>query len=217
MRATVVSLLPYRVGPENKPGLFPGEYTVPAAKGDELGILIVVDGQRGVYLDHDRGSELMVVAGEKIAKSVVEDYVLSQPGQDQEAGPGMFWVMEAFTESQIKQRFPEKILGAAKMQKEWWKRLVRLADDVWQTSHIIAQIGDLDRVACRELGLKRDWLDDSPDTIIRCPVCTTLISKSAIVCFACHVVLNAEEYKKFSFAGTVGGTAGNPVQPVNTK
>jgi len=210
MRATVVSLLPYRVGPEHKPGMFPGEYTIPAAKNGGLGILVVSDGQRGVYLDHDRGSELMVVSGDKIAKSVVEDYVISQPGQDQEAGPGMFWVPEAFVEDQIKQKFPDKVSNAANVQKEWWKRLVRLADDVWQTSHIIAQIGDLDRIACRELGLKRDWLDDSPDTIIRCPVCTTLISKSAIVCFACHVVLQPEEYKKFQFAG-------NPVQPMNAK
>jgi len=198
------------VGPENKPGMFPADYTVPAAKDGILGTLIVSDGQRGVYLDQERGSELMVVSGESIAKSVVEDYVLSQPGQDQEAGPGMFWVKEALSEEQIRQKFAPLIAKAAEMQKVWWKRLVRLADDTWQTSHVIAQIGDLDRTACRELGLKRDWLDDSPDTIIRCPVCTTLISKTAIVCFACHVILDKEGYKKFEFAG-------NPVQAVNAK
>ena len=109
-------------------------------------------------------------------------------------------------------KFPNEVSKAAITQREWWKRLVRLADDTWQHSHIVAQISDLDRTACRQLGLKRDWLDDSPDSITKCPVCTTLVSSIAVVCYACHVVLKPEEYQKFQFTG-----GANPVQAVNTK
>lgn len=198
------------MGPEFKPGLFPSEYIVPPAKEGKLGILAVLDGQRTVYLDQDRGSESVVVSGTDIANSIVNDYIFSQPGQDQNSGPGMFWVRDVLGEEAIRRVHASEIEKATTMQREWWRRLVRLADDAWQVDHKLAQIGDLDRIACRELGLKRDWLDDNPDMMTKCPVCTTLISTSAIVCFACHVVLKPEEYKKFQFAG-------GPVQPLNAK
>lgn len=211
MKATVVSLLPYPVLSETKPGLFPASYTIPAAD-EQIGLatLIVSDGQRGVYLDQDRGSESIIVSGTVIARSLVEDYVISQPEQDQTAGPGVFWLQDALTAEQVKKNFASEVSKAAKAQHDWWRRLVRMADDTWQRTRVMAQIGDLDRTACRQLGLKRDWLDDSPDAILKCPVCTTLISKTAIICFACHVVLQPEEYKKFQFAGV-------PVQPLNAK
>jgi hypothetical protein len=190
--------------------MFPSEFIIPAATEKKPGILVVSDGQRGVYLDQDRGTEMVTVPAKTVAASLVADYILSQPGQDQEAGPGVFFVDGVFTSEQVKERFPVEVAKASKVQWDWWKRLVRLADDTWQTSHIIAQIGDLDRTACRMLGLKRAWLDDSPDSMTKCPVCTTLISTSAIVCFACHVILKPEEYKQYQFAGS-------PVQPLNAK
>ena len=197
MQATVVSLLPYPILSEHKPGLFPAHYNIPAAPEGEMGVLVVNDGQRGVYLDQERGSELMIVSGEVIAKSLVEDYVLSQPGQDQTAGPGLFWVKGVHTAKEIAEKFSKKVSTAVETQKDWWKRLVRLADDTWQHSHIIAQIGDLDRTACRQLGLKRDWLDDSPDAITKCPVCTTLISRLAMKCFACQSVVDPVRFKEY--------------------
>jgi len=212
MQATVVSLLPYPILREHKPHLTPAEYNISAAPENGMSILVVEDGTRGVYLDEDRGTENVVVSGEVIARSLVEDYIQSQPGQDQEAGPGLFYVKGALREKEIIERFPNKVQNAKKSQKDWWRRLVRFADDLWTRNHQMREIGDLERTAGRALGLKRDWLDDNPDTMMKCPVCTTLISNYAIVCFACHVILKPEEYKKFQFAG-----GANPVQALNAK
>src|SRR5512134_1853178 len=86
VKATVVSLLPYRVGPQYKPGLVPSEYIVPATENGKLGILIVDDCRAGIYIDQDRGVKETFVSGVTVARSIVEDYIISQPGQDQTAG-----------------------------------------------------------------------------------------------------------------------------------
>ncbi|KKN65761.1 hypothetical protein LCGC14_0478060 [marine sediment metagenome] len=195
----------------DKPGLQPPEYIVPAARDGKHEILVVKDGVRGIYLDHDRGSESVRVDADIIARSIVEDYVKSQPASDPTAGPGLFWVKEALTKAEVAARYPRKIAAALKLQHNWWTNLVRLADDLWTSNHKMAQIGDLDREACRQLALKRDWLDDAPDSIMKCPVCTTLVSIESIICFACHVVLKGDQLEKYEFFG------GGPVQAVNSK
>ena len=204
-----MSQVPFPV-PCRKSGLLPFEYLIPACEKDgSCSVLVVENGSRSIYLDHDRGHESVIVHSEEIANSLVADYSISQPGQDDQGGPALFWVKEAFTAEEVKKKFPNKLKNAAAKQKRWWGTLVRLADDTWTAGHKFSQIGDLDRTACRELGLKRDWLDDSPDKITKCLACTQLISTEAIVCFACHAVLKPEEYSKLQFAG-------GPVQTVNS-
>lgn len=191
----------------------PAEFKIGRAHNQEFEFLVVKDGVRSVYLDYERGSEQMVVPAPEIAKSLVDDYVISQPLQDPEKGPGIFWVKGSYDRVAISTKFVKELKFAWESQKRWFSALVREADDLWIANHRYAQIGDLERTACRELGLKRDWLSDDPAFIYKCPVCTTLISKDAIVCFACHVVLKQEELSKFQFLGGAPG----PVQAVNTK
>ena len=150
-----------------------------------------------------------MVEADVIARSIVEDYIISQPASDPNAGPGLFWVKKEFTRKQVGEQFPKKLDTAREHQHRWWVALVRLADDLWTANRKMAQIGDLDREACRQLGLKRDWLDDSPDSIMKCPVCTQLISIESIICFACHVVLRKDKIKDYEFFG------GGPVQSLN--
>ena len=197
---------------DTKPGLYPAQYMIPRAKGEEFKFIIVKDGQRGVYLDFERGSELMVVPADTIARSLVDDYVISQPMQDQEAGPGMFWVKNSQTRETLEKSFKDKLLATWTYQRNWFSRLVRGADDLWIANHKFSQIGDLERIACRELGLKRDWLSDDPNFIRKCPVCTTLISTEAIACFACHVILDPKRLSEFQF---LGGAMPVPVQALN--
>jgi hypothetical protein len=220
MQATIVSLLPYKLSGAStlKPGLFPSEYTIPAAYKDAPGIAVINNGQRGVYLDSERGTELVIVPGEVIARSIVDDYIISQPGQDQTCGPGLFFVEGAHKVEEILKGFKDQVEAAATRQKNWWKILVRLADDTWQQSHIIAQIGDLDRMACRQLGLTRDWLDDSPDTIFNCPLCNTVLSTTSAICYACKVILKPEVVQKYQFINDGPLMArNNPVQTLNAK
>ncbi len=202
-------MIPFPVKAD-KPGLQPAEYIVPAAVRGGPAVLVVKDGSRGIYLDHDRGSETVMVNAEKIARSIVNDYIISQPASDSSAGPGIFWVKEERTVGQVREKFPQKLETARKKQNNWWVNLVRLADDLWTANRKMAQISDLDREACRQLALKRDWLDDSPDSIMKCPACTVLISVDSVLCFACHAIIDEERIKDIKFAG-------GPVQALNTK
>lgn len=207
MKSTVVSLLPFQLK-ESKPGLSPSEYIIPAAGEKGYSFLEVKDGKRTVFLDADRGSEFMLVPSEEIARSLVYDYVISQPAQDVDCGPGLFYLTgEGLVEKHP--QFESRKEETEAYQARWFRNLIRLADDLWMRNHQHREISDLERIAARQLGLKRDWLDDSPDTITKCPYCTTLISTHAIVCFACHLPIKVEEYKK------VLQTAG--VQAVNSK
>lgn len=198
---------------DSKPGLMPAEFSIKRAHGEEFEFIVVKDGVRSVYLDYERGSEQMVVPANEIAKSLVDDYVISQPLQDPEKGPGIFWAKGSYDRTGIVTKLTKELKAAWESQRRWFSALVRGADDLWTANHRYAQIGDLERTACRELGLKRDWLSDDPAFIYKCPVCTTLISKDAIVCFACHVILKPEEISKHQFLGNPPGL----VQTVNTK
>lgn len=189
---------------ESKPGLFPAEYVIPPVNaGEKFNLLIVLDGRRPVFLDGERGSEYMFVSSESIANSLVQDYITGQPALGveniEECQPGLFWTPGEMGRKDVETKLVDRLAKYSAAQKKWWQALVRLADDLWTANHQYNQISDLERTACRQLGVKRDWLDDSPDSIIKCPVCTTLVSSSAIVCFACKVILNPEEYKKFQF------------------
>lgn len=200
--STVVSFTPFSIR-ETKPGLFPPEYYIPAAKDrTKPSLLVVKDGERSVFLDAERGSQKIIVESLTIARSIVYDFQEAQPGSEQNvAGPAIFFVPGKVALENLVKDCATQIEVALKEQQTWYKRLVRLADDTWTAAHKHSQISDLERMACRQLALKREWLDDSPDSIVGCPVCTTVISTAAIVCFACKAILKPEEYKKFQFAG----------------
>jgi len=177
----------------------------------DFSTLLIEDGKRSVFLDGDRGTEAIFVPATTIAKSLVVDYSIGQPAQEAEvAGPGIFFVEGKVSKKDILDSHSEELKKAQKLQHQWWVILVRLADDLWTNNHKYSQISDLERTACRSLGLKRDWLDDSPDTITKCPYCTTLISTFAIVCFACRLPIKIEEYKK-----VLEAVGMNPVQTLN--
>ncbi len=207
---TVVSLVPFFIKEEEKPGLSPGRYLIPQFKDGKLGLLVVRDAQRSVFIDGDRGSMYMSESGENVARSLVDDYSISQPAQGPDAGPGLFWVKGAYTdEKTVRTLFATELEVAREKQRKWFISLVNMADDSYNRNKQLRLISDLARLACRELNLKRDWVADSPDVMTKCPVCTTIISTFAAVCFACHAILKPEEIKKYQFLG-------GSVQPVST-
>ena len=214
MSCTVVSLVPYFIPQEVKPGLNPSHWDMPC-KGDlnNPAVLVVNDAQRYIYVDHNRGSIAQIEPAENIARALVYDYAVGQPAQDADAGPGLFYVQGSWTGEEIKMKFSSELNEANEKQTIWWKRLVTLADDLYNRHKQLRLLSDLERTAARQLGLKREWLSDAPDSVSPCPVCTTVISAKAIVCFACHVVIKPEELKKFNF---LGGAPAAPVQAVNT-
>jgi hypothetical protein len=207
--STVVSIVPFPIV-ESKPGLFPWEYQIAPAEEGDISILHVQDARRPLFIDAERGSEHIFVASETVARALVFDYSIAKPCQEEGVcGPGLFFIPEEKTKKRIKEENVADLQRIGKLQRAWWKALVRLADDLWMRSHQINQISDLERAACRQMQLKRDWLDDSPDTVTKCPYCTTLISMAAIVCFACHLPIDMAKYKE------VQARMAEPIQPLN--
>jgi len=199
---TVVSLVPFAIPNIHKPGLVPAYFSIPSAE-KEIVLFPVADGARGQYLvDQDKWIEL-VVSAETIAKSLVFDYIMEQicivPN---EAEPAIFWVPGNFTDvAKFSKEFAGNIELAKKRQREWFLRLVQVADDDFKRTGQSRSVTDLQRYAARELGLTREWITNDPGMITRCKSCYSLVSTEAAICFACHAILNRAKYDTFEFAG----------------
>jgi hypothetical protein len=141
------------------------------------------------------------------ANSVVSDYILGQSFTSTEERPALFFVEGEWSQADFEKNFAKEMQAAIERQLNWFRKLVKIADDEWQHFHQHKMISDLQRTAALKLNMKREWLDDSSDMIVKCPACMTLVSQHASVCFACKCILDAKKYSAFQFAG-------GPVQAV---
>lgn len=158
--ATVISVYPFEVKAA-KPGMVPPEFTIPAAPKDDISILNVPFCDVYIYIDSDRGQMAMKEFAGTVARSIVQDYVTSQFCYNGEnCQPGLFWVPGRYTKEEIKELFAEEIKKARNAQQEWFKRLVMDADDSWNKTKRHSNISEMQRVAVRQLGIKRDWVID---------------------------------------------------------
>jgi len=210
---TVVSILPFPIT-ETKPGLIVGYYAMPAAKKDDFEILVVYPTHFPLYVDQTRGSVPIPVPSDQLAQSVVDDFINSQMGikrdAEEPAYPGLFFVLGKRDKEYIKKEHADALLEARTAQKNWFLRLVHLADDDWQRYRQHKTISDLQRFAARDLGLDRPWLllvADKPQApgVKTCPACQMSVHEMAAICPSCRCVLNEKLYKSFQFA-SVGAT-----------
>ena len=201
MGCTVVSLVPFAIPNIHKPGLVPAYFNIPSAEKAPV-FFPVADGARGQYLvDQDKWISITVPA-ETISKALVFDYIMEQicvvPN---DAEPAIFWVPGEYKDvAAIEKQFPGQIDKAKARQREWFLRLVQIADDDFKRTGQSRSVTDLQRYAARELGLTREWITNDPGMITRCKSCYSLVSTEAAVCFACKAVLNAEKYAQFKYA-----------------
>jgi hypothetical protein len=201
MQASVVNLTPFLIT-ENKPGLYPGHFQIPPAEKDKMSILHVQDSVFHVYLDMDRGSMTVPVPALKVAESIVADFksakLVTSPG---EAEPGIFAVNGHVTQKEVETKYAEELKEQRRVQHNWFSALVHQADDDWSRYKQHRMISDTQRFAAKLLGLDREWnLTTIIENIGKCPACTSVVPASAVVCPACRCILNAEAYKKLTFA-----------------
>lgn len=158
--ATVVSVFPLEIV-EQKPGLNPIEFIVPAAADKDFSILYVGICNNAVYIDADRGVMQVPEMGSVVAAAIVRDFCNAQlEFRSGVAEPGMFWVPNKPTKAEIATQFADKILAARQRQNKWFEMLVRLADTSWNKRKNHSEISELQRMAALKLGLsgKREWL-----------------------------------------------------------
>jgi hypothetical protein len=195
---TVVSLVPFDLH-ETKPGLFPGEYNIPAAKDNDFQVFHVGPAKYYIYLDSDRGSHEAFEPDYKVAEAIVNDFCLSQLATGPDAMPGMFCVEGKLSKDDVIIHHEAKLKSARITQNNWYKSLVKNADDDWSRYHQHKIISDLQRFAAKSLGLDREWLIITSDIIKRCGACRVVIDPEAIICSNCRAILDVEKAKQFGF------------------
>lgn len=195
---TVVSIVPLDIH-EEKPGMSPSYYDIPASDGREPKVLVIEDGVTFVYLDEKRGSLEKPVFAKEIANAVVNDYVRAhicyRPQERPEASPGVFCVEGEWTPEQVKNNFSAQLDKAFKEQVAWFEELVKIADDDWAKTHQHKTITRIQRLAALNLGLKREWLfAPEQQKMTNCKFCTSQIRIDAIICPTCRQILHQDKY-----------------------
>lgn len=212
-KCTVISILPFDLR-EPKPGLNPGEFLIPACKNPKVPTCLVIkEGTYGIYLDGDRGTLRARTPSSEVARSIFEDYISAQLAVDENSKPGLFAVPGVVTAEDFENDDDLKELLAfiTKQQENWFDRLIKLGDDIWNRYHQHGAITDLMRYAAKSLGkADLDWMKVSASseerpTMTTCPACMTTVNDKAIICSSCGCVLNADAYEKLSFAGKPSG------------
>lgn len=207
--ATIVSIVPFVIE-EDKPGIYPGHFVIPASVDESPQFLHVGESIYHVEVDEDRTVTVKCPPTE-MARSLVEDYVKATLAYDErlEAQPGIFWMFGKISKMDLMNNndLLERLETAKRQQYNWFKRLIEMADDDWEKTRQHRSISDTQRYAAKALKQDRPWIV-SLDSIAKqvvdnsasCPVCKSRISTEAIVCPQCKAILKLEEHKKFQFA-----------------
>ncbi len=202
--STVVSLLPIPLY-ENKPGLIPQSYNIPAVSNplEQINTLIVARASFPVYIDEQRPSIIVPEPSDRVAEAICRDYRVSMthvnPGISE---PGLFWLKDRHGENDILSGKDAPAWGELqryrKMQIEWFKLLVEEADEYWGKIRSRRTISDLQRKACKFLNLQREWNIDTEvaESMSLCKFCFAQVHPNAVVCPSCRGVLDMVRYKK---------------------
>jgi hypothetical protein len=199
--STVVSLVPFDIR-EEKPGLYPGRFYIPASKDNTPSILFVHTGLHFVYLDETRGSVRVKDLSGDIANSIVKDYLSSQLGSDDNARPGLFWLPEEVSLLTLTSKHKDLLEENKRVQKNWFINCCKIADNDWQRYHQHNVISHTQRIMADLIGWRpeeHEWM--SPLTTLKttpCPACG--LQTTAAICPNCRCVLDKERVKDLTFA-----------------
>ena len=200
---TVVSLVPFDIR-EEKPGLIPNSFFLPASDMKVPQVLKIGTARHYVYLDQDRGHLPVRNPSTEVAASIVRDYITSQLRVGPDSQPALFWVPDVKMPSQIMAENADLVKEALKKQITWFTLVCQQADDDWTKYHRHTVVSDVQRKMARLLGWspeQHEWMtSDLITTGIRCPACGTLGVPGAAVCAQCQCVLDSERYKNLQFA-----------------
>lgn len=202
MKATIVSLVPWKIR-EQKP-LNPSTYEIEAAdiSRGEVKVLVIDDGQFPLRIDENRVFPVPVPS-DKLAESIINDYVDAFLGVGVDKRPGLFWVAGEFTAEEVKKKFSNEILEATRKQANWFKKLIELADDDWKRYGQHRSISDIQRAAAKLLNQERPWLmtiTEADMVMKQCPACKSKVLPGAAICSMCRAIVDKEAYNKIEFA-----------------
>ena len=198
LNSTVISLVPFDIR-EEKPGLLPPRYFIPASDMKIPSLLKVGTASHYVYLDQDRGSLRVSDPSNEVARSIVEDYVTSQLGVDDTSKPALFWVDDVVVPELVMGKYRSTVNELLEFQKNWFTNVARLADNDWIRYHQHNVVSDFQRDCAKHLGWDPDqheWMAPRILDILNCPACGSPIQKNIILCPNCKLILNEQAAKE---------------------
>jgi hypothetical protein len=201
---TVVNLLPYEFR-EEKPHMLPAVFIIPAAPADGIAVIHVEEGIHYIpnpIIDEGKpGSSIkQTTPPHEMARSICEDYKTAHIGLGEDAEPGLFWVQQRLTAGEVSIIHAKLVKEARAKQNRWFQNLIAIADTDWNKNRNMLTVSDLQRVAARALGIKKEWVEMLSEIPTFCPSCKSSVHHDAVVCASCKYVLRPEEYKKMEFA-----------------
>lgn len=190
---------------EFKPGIYPGRFTIqPCTDANKPEILHV--GTSVYFIPQFNGEDelpahVVKTPSYDIAKSIVNDYLSAQMDTNPECQPGIVWLDNKLTITDLMTKHRDLLQNLKKYQINWFGKLTQRADNDWNRYKRHTVISDVQRFAARALGLEKDWLTPQSHEIpVKCPSCLTSCDKAAVVCANCRCILNQARYKELTFA-----------------
>lgn len=193
--AVVVSFLPIEYNPYF-PGMLPSFYHIPPADRDDFVVVPIRDGKSDVYIGEGRTLPNHT-SGVEIAGAIARDYIVASMYTTPNGFPGIKSIPGSHTKEFIKKTFKDELEALNTAQKYWFENLVKVADDIWMDPNAKGKqqsISELMRIACKRLGLNRDWITSIVIDNVECWACKFNVKSDALICINCHTILKPEEY-----------------------
>lgn len=206
-KSTIVSIFPREID-ERKPTIQPGKFVIARGSVEKPSLLVI--GTSSWWRDFDPDQPLVEIpqSSMSVADSIVNDYCNGLLGFVKgESQPGLFWVPGEFTSIETLKKTTFKIIGltgqelfdrAVKWQKNYWERLIKIADVGWvKTNGSPYSISQEMRFAAEYLNLKdKPWMKDMQlMQQENCPMCGTPRNPNYPMCSNCKAVLDPDKAK----------------------
>lgn len=201
-KSSVISIYPVDIT-EKKVTLQPMTFHIPGGSLNKPSITLI--GSASWWRDINPDEPLLEIPQPSalVAQSVVEDYVIGILGYAKdERSPGLFWLPGIVKEEELKTKYKAQLDKAVRLQDEWYKELIKMADSIWaRTNGNPIAIADLMRIACKESNTERAWTRDfSMVTLTKCPACGAPRNPEFPICGSCKTVIDPKKFKELGLA-----------------
>lgn len=190
-KSTIVSIFPKDIE-ERKYTVEPGVFNIPAGSIDDPGLLVVGPSSWWNFRGDDFPTLEIPVSSVSIAESVIRDYANAMLAVDLgTVMPGLFFVPGTISKFEVKAKYKDMLIKAEGGQREWFKRLVRIADSLWARANgNPLTISDEMRLAARALNMNdKPWLlDFNIVEKVPCLACGELRNPAYPVCGNCKAI-----------------------------
>lgn len=166
-----------------------GTFAVVGREPDEPYALTAVKGRTGKLDLGDKRSVEIQISAREIAEDLAREI-------NSDAGEGSYFGVfvcagEAPSDAELKE-------CRARLEK-FYTKLVAGADQLWERTHNVVLISDLERRAAKELHLEKEWCYE-PKPRVDCPACGEKLKPGVAVCRVCRAVLDREKAARFGLA-----------------